>query len=1170
MAESLQSENAVRQYLLGRVSDETTLEGIEELLFTDEEFCAEVALAEDGLINDYILGRLDDADAESFRATLANNPERRFKLELTQALRAKALARNVKTAEGKPLFFASLKAFFRQPMYAGAFAVLIAVVGLAVYLTTRSNPDNLAELRAVYQKARPTETRISEFGYAPFPQLRGAPEPAEQTRLRRIEISLIEATEKNPSAQTHHALGVYYLTQQKYPAAIKEFESALKLADKDPQIHNDLGSAHFELAKSGPKGKKVEELAQSLEEFTKATELDGNLLEALFNRSFALQEMDMPREAKKSWTLYLQKDSSSPWAEEARKNLARIQGEQTLFRTDQDVLSDFLTAFRNHDDARAQKIHNETKGVLKSVTVPLQLSRRYLLAKQRGDEAERKESLEALTFIGKYELTQTGDSFFFELANFYASAGTDKTAPLLEAQDAFANGQKPVSTDEAQAISQLEKTRDLFARLGDEWEASIAETWAAQLLPDVGKVAESRPRLAAIIANAESRNFIVLLSPAYYALGMGDYKQNRISESARNLKSALRWAEAGNNTFEIQHAEDSLRFHYSRLGELEPAQFYASKMFSDKALYYQSQNQYLRDKGTLADLLLKLKFVSTSLSLSKESLSVAQEIRPPDNSHVNDSLRHLVRAAAANEDSVAALRYANDSMQVAMARGDSAENTGTKADIYRLLADIKRQSKNCREALADYDQALELYRSLPELTVSSYQIHKGKLFCFQQLNQQEQFAGELRNVTELSEEYRHTIREDNSRQAFFENEQDVFDAAIENGIREHHSREAFALVEASQARSLLEFVESAKSIAEVENDFAAVARPLSLPDIQARLPEQVQLVQYAVLPERLAIWIISKTRFDLIEKQITAAELEKKIAAYQASIVGKGPPAEIRRAGEELYGLLIPPDLVAGKQLCLVPDKSLHQLSFATLVSPAGEYLLQDYALFYAPSASILVLASENARRKEQVTTERLLSIGNPDFDREDNPNLADLRDAEAEAKVVAASYEQPLLTIGSDATKEKFLLNFANVDVVHFAGHFVTNQQSPGNSKLLFAGGELRSNQLSAYKLPKAKLVVLSACETGIERYNKSEGAIGIARTLLALGAPVVVASQWKVDSEPTKDLMIAFHRNRKQKGMPSAESLRRAQLELLSRPETQAPFYWAAFSLFGGYANY
>jgi CHAT domain-containing protein len=50
----------------------------------------------------------------------------------------------------------------------------------------------------------------------------------------------------------------------------------------------------------------------------------------------------------------------------------------------------------------------------------------------------------------------------------------------------------------------------------------------------------------------------------------------------------------------------------------------------------------------------------------------------------------------------------------------------------------------------------------------------------------------------------------------------------------------------------------------------------------------------------------------------------------------------------------------------------------------------------------------------------------------------------------------------------------------------------------------------------------------------------------------------------------MIAFHRNRKEKRMTSAESLRQAQLEMLSRSQTSAPFNWAAFSLFGGYANY
>lgn len=412
MVQPLKTVETVREYLLGRVSDETTLEGIEELLFTNEEFCSQVALAEDEIINDYVRGRLDHADAESFRATLPADAERRFKLELAQALKERALARDFKITEAKSSFFGSIILFVRQPMYAGAFAVLlIAVVVLAVYLTRRGSGDELAELRAIYQQSRPTETRISEFGYAPLTQLRGAPEPAEKNRLRRIENNLIEATEKNPNAQTRYALGVFYLTQHEHQKAIKEFEAALKFGN-DAKVHNDLGAAHFERAKTAPKEKRLEDLAQSLEEFTNATRLDGNLLEALFNKSLALQELGMAREAKESWTLYLQKDPSSPWAEEARKNLARLESQQTLIKKDEEVLSDFLTAYRNHDDARAQTIHNETKGLLRGPALPLQLSRRYLIARQRGDQAEAKESLDAMTFIGSFEQAQHSEFFF--------------------------------------------------------------------------------------------------------------------------------------------------------------------------------------------------------------------------------------------------------------------------------------------------------------------------------------------------------------------------------------------------------------------------------------------------------------------------------------------------------------------------------------------------------------------------------------------------------------------------------------------------------------------------------------------------------------------------------------------------------------------------------------
>jgi CHAT domain-containing protein len=730
-------------------------------------------------------------------------------------------------------------------------------------------------------------------------------------------------------------------------------------------------------------------------------------------------------------------------------------------------------------------------------------------------------------------------------------------------------GRRRVTSDYLKAVAEFENSRDLFEQLGDAAEASAAENWAAQILPDVGKLAEGRRRLAALIETAERRGFKALLPSAYYWLGVTDFRRGSLSQTGRSYRAALRLAEAGGNTLEAEHAREALALYYSDLGELEPALAYAGKLLPAGELYYRSPRQAWRNVGTLSDLALKLNLPATSLSFALERLDVAAEISP-SSSLVEWSLRNVVNAADAKGDFGSALRYAGESLRLALARGDTPENTRTTAELYLSLADVRSHARDCEGALEDYARALELYGRLPELSVSSYQIRRGRLLCFQQLGRRDEFRRELDAVLKLSEAYRAAIREDSSRQAFFAEEQDVFDAATADALAQHDGRRAFALVEESRARSLLEFVQSDKSISEVEADFASVARPLSPEEVRAGLPEQVQLVQYSVLPDRLAVWVLTRSRFDFFERPLAAAELEKKVEAYRAALLSKEPAQDLRRAARELYELLIPPGLEAGKQLCLVPDKSLHQLAFASLVSPEGRYLLEEFALFYAPSSSVLVLASRAARRKEGAADESILSVGNPDFDREEHADLAGLQSAEAEAKAIAAFYGKSLALLGGDATKEEFLRRFDGAQVVHFAGHFLANPRSPGNSRMLFAGGDLRASELGTHKLRLARLVVLSACETAFERYDRSEGAIGIARTFLALGAPVVLASQWKVDSEPTKELMVAFHRNRREAGLSSAESLRRAQLEMLGRAATAEPFYWAAFSLFGGYARY
>jgi CHAT domain-containing protein len=158
--------------------------------------------------------------------------------------------------------------------------------------------------------------------------------------------------------------------------------------------------------------------------------------------------------------------------------------------------------------------------------------------------------------------------------------------------------------------------------------------------------------------------------------------------------------------------------------------------------------------------------------------------------------------------------------------------------------------------------------------------------------------------------------------------------------------------------------------------------------------------------------------------------------------------------------------------------------------------------------------------------------------------------------------------------------------DVIHIASHYIADEAHPMRSKLLLArepdqsdqsheaSGTLQAYEIYRQRLPRARLVVLSACQTGAERYYNGEGMISMSRVFLAAGVPLVVASLWPVDSAATKELMVRFHeyrRSRSQK-LSTAAALRQAQLDLLgdSQRNYQQPYYWAGFIAIGGQTNY
>jgi CHAT domain-containing protein len=94
---------------------------------------------------------------------------------------------------------------------------------------------------------------------------------------------------------------------------------------------------------------------------------------------------------------------------------------------------------------------------------------------------------------------------------------------------------------------------------------------------------------------------------------------------------------------------------------------------------------------------------------------------------------------------------------------------------------------------------------------------------------------------------------------------------------------------------------------------------------------------------------------------------------------------------------------------------------------------------------------------------------------------------------------------------------------------------------------------------------IILSACETARGRISNGEGVIGMSWASFIAGAPTTVASQWKVESSSTTEVMLEFHRQLLTGKVSKAEALRRASLKVMKMPKYRHPSYWAGWVMVG-----
>lgn len=538
-----------------------------------------------------------------------------------------------------------------------------------------------------------------------------------------------------------------------------------------------------------------------------------------------------------------------------------------------------------------------------------------------------------------------------------------------------------------------------------------------------------------------------------------------------------------------------------------------------------------------------------------------------------------------------------------------------EAKVIHSLGQVALSRKDYSQATAQFQKALALASRLDRvpLLISTYaDIGRGFLGQGRYAEALAAFHHSLR----LVEDVRDQLEEAGLRSGFLEDKQGIYHGAVQSALALGKPDEAFGFGERGRARAFLDLLgnqttlskgrtralveeevrlrarlSEARALAQEtldEGDPAQARRqleaaerayraflervrkenleqaslmtvePVTLQEVQRLLPEGVTLLEYLVTPSETLLWVIEPGRLEVVRLPLPRRSLLSQVREFRRAIAQQAPLEQVQRQARALYESLLAAARphVRSNRLLIVPHDVLHYLPFGALRSPEGRWLVEDYTLSTLPSASVLKYLTG----KGEGASERVLALGNPDL----GPALA-LRYAEREARAVGERYPGATVLVRQAATEAKVKALSGNIGLLHFATHGELNEEDPLASALLLVPEETEDGRLEVRELfgldLNTRLVVLSACETGLGKLSRGDELVGLQRAFLYAGSPAVVTTLWKVDDRASFVLMREFYDQLKTRG--PAEALRRAQRAVMQ--EFPHPFAWAAFGLTG-----
>ena len=342
----------------------------------------------------------------------------------------------------------------------------------------------------------------------------------------------------------------------------------------------------------------------------------------------------------------------------------------------------------------------------------------------------------------------------------------------------------------------------------------------------------------------------------------------------------------------------------------------------------------------------------------------------------------------------------------------------------------------------------------------------------------------------------------------------------------------------------------------MQNRYLPVGSGFRFDKLQSTFGQRTAIIEWYITDEKILAFVVKPNGQELTVWQSQPEDLEALVnwvGEYLQDYNKRGKNQWRDKLEErlnklsEILHLESILDQIPEKQydrLILIPHRFLHLLPLHAL--PVEEsYLLDRFPLGvgYAPSCQLL----QQLQQREHPDFQSLFAIQNP---------TEDLQFTDQEVNSILSLFPSHKVLPHSKATKaalDEATPHLQEVNYLHFSCHGSFNPDSPfllladalvssiptdtdpkqylktsrgfiDLSKCLTLGNLFERG----FDLNKCRLVVLSACETGLIDFdNTSDEYIGLPSGFLYAGSSSVVSSFWTVDDMSTAYLMIKFLQN-------------------------------------------